>query len=79
MLVFLSLLKSRIGKAIASVVVALAVIVGLIRYGASKEKEALRVDKLEDYIRTTKEINDVENSSDDDAAIKRLRDNGYIR
>ncbi len=75
----LGFVSSRLGKLVSAIAAGAALIFGAIQYGKSQEREHSRVDDLEDYIETKKEIADVEATTDTDAARKRLRDNGWSR
>ena len=76
---FSMFLTSKVGRLLAGLLTAVAVLFGTIQYGRKAQREADRVDELEDYIDTKKEIDDVEASTDPDAAFKRLRNNGWLR
>lgn len=72
-------LGTRLGKLVSALVAGAAVVFGAIQYGKAQQREAHRVDDLEDYIETKKEIDDVEAAPDRDAAFERLRRNGWVR
>lgn len=72
-------LQSRLGKLLITLVTAAGILLGAMRMGAGREREAAKVKDLEDHIKTKEAIEDVEVSPTRDAAFKRLRDNGWIR
>jgi len=76
---WLSFLKSKLARILGAIIFALSILFGSIQYGRKAQRNEDRVNDMEKYIETKKEIDDVENSPDRDAAFERLRDNGWIR
>lgn len=74
-----TLLTSKLGKALLAVVAIIGVLLGAVQYGKTNEKQAARVEELEVYVETKERISNVEVSPDRDAAVERLRDNGWVR
>lgn len=72
-------LATKIGKAVAAVVAAVSILLGVFFVGRKAQRSDDRVEDLEDYIHTKQEIDDVEVSADPDAAFERLRRNGWVR
>ena len=70
-------LNSRIRKLLAALVAAATILMGTFFYGRKAQRTDDRVEDLEEYFETTEIIDAVEVSDDPDAAIKRLRDNGW--
>jgi hypothetical protein len=69
---------SRIGKLIGALVLAASILVGVFQSGRKAQRDDDRVEDLEDYIETKKEIDDVATSPDRDAAVDRMRRNGWL-
>lgn len=70
---------SRLGKLLIALITAAGILLGAVRWGAGREKKAVEVEQLKVFIKTTQEVADVEVSPTHDAAVKRLRDNGWVR
>jgi len=77
MTALLATLKSKIVQSVGAIFVALSVLFGLFQYGRKTQRYDNRVEDMEDYIKTKKEIDDVENSPDRGTALDRLRRNGW--
>ena len=75
----LTFLTSRIGKLLITFIAAAGILFGTMQFGAGREREATRVEQLDVYVKTTKEITNVEASPTRDTAISRLHDNGWVR
>ena len=69
----------RIQSFLIAVVAAVGFMFGVYHLGKRDQREKDRVEDMETYIETRKEIDDVEVSTDRDAAVDRLRDNGWTR
>ena len=78
MMTLLATLKSKIVQRAGAILVALGVFFGLFQYGRKTQRDDNRVEDMEDYIETKKEIDDVENSPDRGTALDRLRRNGWL-
>jgi len=76
---FTMFLSSKVGRLLAALLAGAALIFGSIQFGRKAQKESQKVDDLEDYIETNKEIDDVEAASNSDDAFDRMRDNGWLR
>lgn len=74
-----SFLTSRLGKLVAALLAAAGALLGAIQFGRWSQRKEDRVEDLESYIETKKEIDDVETSPDRDAAVERMRDNDWVR
>jgi len=75
----LAFVTSRVGKILGAVALAASILLGAFVYGRQTEARSQRVENLEAYIETAKEIQDVEASPDRDAALERLQRNGWTR
>ena len=73
----LSTLKSKLMGIVGAILLALGLLIGSVQYGRKTQRNEDRVDDMEKYIETKKEIDDVENSPDRDTALDRLRQNGW--
>jgi hypothetical protein len=73
----LSTLKSKLMGIVGAILLALGLLIGSVQYGRKTQRNEDRVDDMEKYIETKKEIDDVENSPDRDTALDRLRRNGW--
>jgi len=78
MTALLATLKSKIVQSVGAIFVALSVLFGLFQYGRKTQRDDNRVEDMEDYIETKKRIENVQNSPDLDAALKRMRRNGWL-
>jgi hypothetical protein len=78
MMTLLATLKSKIVQRAGAILVALSVLFGLFQYGRKTQRDDNRVEDMEDYIETKKRIENVQNSPDRDAALKRMRRNGWL-
>jgi hypothetical protein len=75
----IAFLSTRLGKLVAALVAAAGILLATFSYGRKAEREDQIAEDNADYIDTTKEITNVEVSTDPDDAFKRLRDNGWVR
>jgi len=78
MMTLLATLKSKIVQRAGAILVALSVFLGLFQYGRKTQRDDNRVGDMEDYIETKKRIENVQNSPDRDAALERMRRNGWL-
>ena len=78
MMALLATLKSKIVQIAGAIFVALSVLFGLFQYGRKTQRNDNRVEDMEDYIETKKRIENVQNSHDRDAALERMRRNGWL-
>ena len=78
MMTLLATLKSKIVQIAGAIIVALSVLFGLFQYGRKTQRDDNRVEDMEDYIETKKRIENVQNSPDRDAALERMRRNGWL-
>jgi hypothetical protein len=78
MMTLLATLKSKIVQSAGAIFVALSVLFGLFQYGRKTQRDDNRVEDMEDYIETKKRIENVQNSPDRDAALERMRRNGWL-
>jgi hypothetical protein len=78
MMALLATLKSKIVQIAGAIFVALSVLFGLFQYGRKTQRDDNRVEDMEDYIETKKRIENVQNSPDRDAALERMRRNGWL-
>jgi len=78
MMTLLATLKSKIVQIAGAILVALSVLFGLFQYGRKTQRDDNRVEDMEDYIETKKRIENVQNSPDRDAALERMRRNGWL-
>ena len=78
MMTLLATLKSKIVQSAGAILVALSVLFGLFQYGRKTQRDDNRVEDMEDYIETKKRIENVQNSPDRDAALERMRRNGWL-
>jgi hypothetical protein len=78
MMALLATLKSKIVQSAGAIFVALSVLFGLFQYGRKTQRDDNRVEDMEDYIETKKRIENVQNSPDRDAALERMRRNGWL-
>jgi len=78
MTALLATLKSKIVQSVGAIFVALSVLFGLFQYGRKTQRDDNRVEDMEDYIETKKRIENVQNSPDRDAALERMRRNGWL-
>ena len=77
MMALLATLKSKLMGIVGAILLALGLLIGSVQYGRKAQRKEDRVDDMEKYIETKKEIDDVENSPDRDTALDRLRRNGW--
>lgn len=75
----IGLLTTRIGKLLVALLAGATAVLGLIQLGKKQQRDEDRVDDLESFVETKKEIDDVEAATDRDAAFERMRRNGLIR
>lgn len=75
---FTYFMSTKVGRLLAALLTAAALLFGAIQYGRQDQKNVQKVEDLEDYVETKKEIDDVEVSPGRDAAIERLRSNGIL-
>jgi len=75
----LAFLSTKIGRLVSALVAGAAIVFGAIQYGKREQRQEAKVEDLEDYIKTKKELDDVKVSPDRDAAFKRLQRNGWLR
>jgi len=73
----LSILKGKLMNVLGAIAIALSVLFGVFQYGRKDQREDDRVEDMEKYIDIKEKIDEVDRSPDRDAAIKRLRDNGW--
>ena len=78
MTALLATLKSKIVQSAGAILVALSILFGLFQYGRKTQRYDNRVEDMEDYIETKKRIEHVQNSPDRDAALERMRRNGWL-
>ena len=78
MMTLLATLKSKIVQIAGAILVALSVLFGLFQYGRKTQRDDNRVEDMEDYIETKKRIENVQNSPNRDAALERMRRNGWL-
>jgi len=78
MMGLLATLKSKIVQSVGAIFMALSVLFGLFQYGRKTQRDDNRVEDMEDYIETKKRIENVQNSPDRDAALERMRRNGWL-
>ena len=78
MMGLLATLKSKIVQRAGAILVALSVFFGIFQYGRKTQRDDNRVEDMEDYIETKKRIENVQNSPDRDAALERMRRNGWL-
>lgn len=76
---FLALVPAPLKRWAAALVAALSIILGVFMSGKRTEREESRVEDLEKYVETKEKIDNVETAPTRDAAVKRLRDNGWTR
>jgi len=72
-------LTTRVGRAMAGILLALSILAGTYTMGRKAAKDDLRIDGLEDYKRIREEIDEVDPSTDPTSAFERLRANGWLR
>ena len=77
MMALLATLKSKLMGIVGAILLALGLLIGSVQYGRKAQRKEDRVDDMEKYIETKKEIDDVENNPDRDTALDRLRRNGW--
>ena len=77
--VVMSFLGSKIGKLLASIAGILAAVLAIFAAGVRSNKKSTEVKNLKGYIKAQERVNEVEVSTDRDAALKRLRDNAQLR
>ena len=73
------LVGSRLRNLAVSALAAIVFVFGLIQYGRQTQKHKEEVKDLKDYKETRERIDEVEPSSDRDAALERLRRNNQLR
>jgi hypothetical protein len=73
------LVGSRIRNLVVGALAATVFVFGLIQYGRQTQKHKDEVKDLKDYKETRERIDEVEVSSDRDAALERLRRNNQLR
>jgi len=72
------LIQTKLGKALTAAVVALGALLGAVRYGSRREAEKASHEALKSYKDTKEKIDEVQSSPDRDAAVDRLRRNGWL-
>jgi len=72
------LVGSKLGRAVGMILGVLAFAGSIFLGGRRYEKQDRKIEDLEDYVDTKEKIDDVEKSDDRDAAVERLRDNGWL-
>lgn len=72
-------LSSKLGKAFASFLAALALVTAIFMAGRKDAKKSRQVHDLQGFIDTQERINEVHVSTDRDAALERLRFNNQLR
>jgi len=73
------LITSKLGRIISAFGAAVVAILAVFAAGARSNKKSTEVQYLKGYIKAQERVNEVEVSTDRDAAIKRLRDNNQLR
>lgn len=73
----ISVLKGNLINVLGAVAIALSVLFGVFQYGRKDQREDDRVEDMEKYIDIKEKLDEVDSSPNRDAAIKRLRDNGW--
>lgn len=68
---------TALGRVLTAAVVALGVLLGAVRYGRRREAEEAAHEALKAYKETKEKIDEAQSSPDRDAAIDRLRRNGW--
>jgi hypothetical protein len=68
---------TRLGRILGALLAAAALLLGVFQHGRKAQRLDDRVDELQDWIKTKKEIDNVETSPDRGAALDRLRKNGW--
>lgn len=71
-------LTTRIGKLVAGIALAMSILSGVFLYGRRTAHQDRRVKDLENYKDTREKIDEVDRSPDADAALDRLRRNGWF-
>ena len=72
-------LASRLGRFLQMTLMAAGALVAAAMYGRTSQKKANQVKELQDYVDATKKVDAVAPSADSNAALKRMRKNGWIR
>lgn len=75
----IGLFTTKIGRILGALLAAATILIGAVQYGRKAQREDDRVEDLEDFIETKKEIDNVEAAPDSDTAFERLRTNGWLR
>ena len=73
------LIKSKLGRIISALGAAVVAILAVFAAGVRSNKKSTEVHYLKGYIKAQERVNEVEVSTDRDAATKRLRDNNQLR
>jgi len=75
----ITFLTSKAGKLLILIAITAGILTGAVQWGAGREREQTRVEQLETFIETKEVIKDVQVSPTRDAAVERLRTNGWVR
>lgn len=67
-----------LGKLVTAAVVALGVLLGAVRYGRQQEADDASHEALRAYKETKEKIDEAQSSPDRDAAVDRMRRNGWL-
>lgn len=76
---WISAIPKKLKAALAGAVLAFGLLFSAFMVGRQSQKDAFKVDGLEDYKHTREKIDEVDPSDDPDAALERLRRNGWLR
>jgi hypothetical protein len=72
-------ITSKVGKALAGALAALAAVGAIFMAGRRAENEDHEIEELNEFVATQKRINDVDESTSYTAALERLRRNAQLR
>ena len=72
-------LGSRLGRILQMIIVTAGVVFAAVMYGRANQKKATQIKDLQDYVDTRKKVDAVAPSTDGNAALERMRKNGWIR
>lgn len=72
-------LASKLGRVLASVLAALAIVAAVFFAGKREAKQDQKVDRLQEYIDTNERVRNVEINTSRDAALERLHGSGQLR
>jgi len=76
---WITAIPGKLKMALAGVLLGIGLLFSAFMVGRQSQKDAFKVDGLEDYKHTREKIDEVDPSDDPDAALERLRRNGWIR